>query len=249
MPDRKAATVAARFSGAAGRYEQAALIQKEAALRFDVWLAQQITAQPESIAEIGCGTGLLTRLLHQRYPRARLHATDLAPAMVDSCRASLPAKPNLQFSVRDGRVATFDPAPDWVVSAMCFQWFDPLQAVLEHHLAASRVLAFSILLDGSFKAWRAAHERAGMAPGLHACPNYGQLLQMCERLGASRVRSERITVSEHHASGLSFAHSLRAIGADQPRAGHAPVSLKPVLRQLERGFDADYEIGFFLIER
>lgn len=249
MPDREPPSVAARFSEAAQRYEQAALIQKEAALRFDAWLARQIKAEPESIAEIGCGTGLLTRLLHQRYPRARLHATDLAPAMVDSCRASLPATQNLQFSVRDGRVARFDPAPDWVVSAMCFQWFDPLQAVLEHHLATSRVLAFSILLDGSFGAWRAAHERAGIKPGLHACPNYEQLLQMCARLGACGMRSERITIKEHHASGLSFAHSLRAIGADQPRAGHTPVSLKPVLRQLERGFDADYEIGFFLIER
>jgi malonyl-CoA O-methyltransferase len=111
------------------------------------------------------------------------------------------------------------------------------------------VLAFSIVLDGSFSAWRAAHERAGIAPGLHPCPNYQRLVDLCGQLGAARVRSARVIINEWHANGLSFAHSLRAIGADRPRAGHNPVSLKPVLRQLTRGFDADYEIGFFLIEK
>jgi malonyl-CoA O-methyltransferase len=242
-------SVAARFSGAAQRYEQAALIQQRAALQFDAWLARHAGAAPRSIAEIGCGTGMLTRLLYSRHPDALLHATDLAPAMVEFCRASLPAAPNLRFSVCDGRHARFDPAPDWVVSTMCFQWFDPLQPVLRHYLAQSPVLAFSILLDGSFSAWRAAHKRAGIAPGLHACPDYQHLLDMCQQLGASRVHSRRVIVNEWHENGLSFARSLRAIGADQPCAGHTPVNLKPVLRQLERGFDADYEIGFFLIER
>jgi malonyl-CoA O-methyltransferase len=253
MPDQDKdmdkTAVAARFSDAAQRYEQAAHVQKAAAARFDAWLARQIAAEPASIVEIGCGTGLLTRLLHRRYPRARLHATDLAPAMVAACRAGLADASNLAFSVCDGRDARFDPAPDWVVSAMCFQWFDPLRDVLAHHLASSGVLAFSIVLDGSFSAWRAAHERAGLEPGLLACPNYEQLLRICEGLGASRVVSERVTINEWHANGLSFAHSLRAIGADRPRPGHAPVSLKPVLRQLAQGFDADYEIGFFLIEK
>ena len=45
------------------------------------------------------------------------------------------------------------------------------------------------------------------------------------------------------------AWALRAIGADQPRAGHVPVNLKPVLRLMENGCEADYEIGFFRIEK
>lgn len=249
MGSSETMSVAARFSAAAQRYEQAAPVQKQAAIEFDAWLAQQGAAMPARIAEIGCGTGFLTRLLHARYRDARLQATDLAPAMVDYCRTSLRHIANLEFFVCDGRHAAFDPAPDWIVSAMCFQWFAPLQPVLEHHLARSRVLAFSIMLDSSFSAWRAAHSRIGAEPGLHICPDYTQLQQTCRQLGASRVRTHWMSFNERHANGLSFMHSLRAIGADTPRAGHTPAHLRPVLRQLEQGFDANYDIGFFYIER
>ncbi|WP_164932059.1 methyltransferase domain-containing protein [Janthinobacterium sp. 17J80-10] len=241
--------IATRFSAAAGRYEQAANIQKEAASQFDAWLAQLGLAAPASIVEIGCGTGFFTRLLHARYPGASLRATDLAPAMVAQCQAGFAPAPGLQFSVCDGREASFDPAPDWIVSTMCFQWFDPLPPVLARHFAGSRVLAFSVLLDGSFAQWRAAHERLHLPAGLHPCPDYDALLASIQDLHPGRLHARKISLTEQHANGRSFAHSLRAIGADQPRPGHRPAALRPVLRQLEQGIAANYEIGFFCLEK
>ncbi len=241
--------LAMRFSDAAGRYEQAACIQKQAAGQFDVWLAQLGIAAPASIAEIGCGTGMFTRLLQARHPSACLHATDLAPAMVEHCRASFSPNANLRFSLFDGRDGRIDPAPDWIVSAMCFQWFDSLPSVLERYFNSSRVLAFSILLDGSFSEWRSAHERLDLAPGLHPCPDYRTLLRDCHAISNGRMHAHRISVTEQHANGQSFIHSLRAIGADQPRPGHLPVNLRPVLRQLQTGVAANYEIGFFCLQR
>ena len=188
-------------------------------------------------------------MLHARYPHASLHATDLAPAMVERCRASFTSAAGLQFSVCDGRHASFQPAPDWIVSTMCFQWFDPLQPVLAWHFANSRVLAFSVLLDGSFSQWRAAHERLHLPDGLHPCPDYEALLRSARDLCPVRLHAQHISLTEQHANGQSFAHSLRAIGADQARPGHQPVALRPVLRQLEQGIAANYEIGFFCLEK
>lgn len=242
-------SVAARFSNAASRYEQSARIQQQAAAHFDAWLTGLSLPAPARIAEIGCGTGLFTRLLHARHPDAALHATDLAPAMVEHCRRTFPTVENLQFSVCDGRDAGFAPLPDWIVSAMCFQWFDPLLPVLQHHLAGSRMLAFSILLDGSFSAWRHAHNRLGLTPGLRSCPDYDSLLQACRQLDAAKVHAQHVSLIDTHANGQSFAHSLRAIGADLPRNGHHPVNLRPVFRQLTNGIAANYEIGFFCLER
>ena len=249
LPELHAAPVARRFSAAAQHYEQAAHIQKQAASLFDAWLADLHIDTPARIAEIGCGTGLLTRLLHARYPDAALLATDLAPAMLEYCCNTLGAAPNIQYRVCDGRTACFDPAPDWIVSAMCFQWFDPLLPVLRHHLAQSRVLAFSLMLDGSFSEWRAAHAQLGLRPGLRTCPDYDTLLQACREMGASRIHAQRISLTEQHANGLLFADSLRIIGADQPRSGYQPINLRPVLRQLQNGVHANYEIGFFCIEK
>lgn len=240
---------AERFSGAAQRYEQSAYIQKQAAAQFDAWLTELKLDAPRHIAEIGCGTGLLTRRLHARFPEARIEATDLAPAMVEFCRRALGDEHHIRYSVGDGRSMRFSSAPDWIVSAMCFQWLEPLLPVLRHHLTQSKLLAFSLVLDGSFSAWRDAHERAGIACGLRACPDYDTLLAQCRDLGATRVHAQRISLTEAHADGLDFANSLRAIGADQPRDGHFPANLRPVLRQLRNGFDANYEIGFFCIER
>ncbi|MGV3741645.1 MAG: methyltransferase domain-containing protein [Burkholderiaceae bacterium] len=238
-----------RFSSAAERYEQSAHIQKQAAVSFDAWLADLIPEAPQRIAEIGCGTGLLTRLLHARFPQAMIEATDLAPAMVDFCRRTLGAEEHIRYSVGDGRDMRFTPPPDWIVSAMCFQWLEPLLPVMKHHLAQSKVLAFSLVLDGSFSSWRAAHERTGIACGLRACPDYDALLAQCRSLGAAHVHAKRISLTEAHVDGLDFASSLRAIGADLPRDGHLPANLRPVLRQLQDGFEANYEIGFFCIER
>lgn len=241
--------VAERFSEAAHRYDSAAQIQRRAAGLFDAWLADQGLVTPGCIAEIGCGTGMLTRLLNERCRDATLHVTDLAPRMVELCRAALPPSPRLHYAVLDGRDAVFEPAPDWVVSAMCFQWFDPLLPVLRHHIAHAKVLAFSLVLDGSFSAWRKAHEAAGLSAGLQGFPDYDELRRMCESLDVSRVRAHRISLTESHANGLSFAKGLREIGASQPRSGHAPVNLRPVLRRLEQGLAVNYEIGFFCLER
>jgi malonyl-CoA O-methyltransferase len=247
LPGAIVLDVAQRFAAAAQDYEQHADIQKQAAELFDAWLAQQDLPVPARIAEIGCGTGFLTRLLHRRFPAADLLATDLAPAMVESCRAALPLSARLRYRVCDGRETVFDPVPDWIVSAMCFQWFDPLLSVIEHHAEQAGVLAFSIVLDGSFSEWREAHARAGLAPGLRAFPDYAALLQACAGLG--KLSAQRLSLSEHHADGLSFARGLRAIGADRPHEAHAPINLRRALRYLEQGCTANYEIGFFCIVR
>lgn len=248
-PTRRGLAAAERFSNAAERYEQIAHIQKQAAVLFDAWLAELSPGAPQRIAEIGCGTGLLTRLLHARFPDAAIEATDLAPAMIDYCRRMAGDEEGIRYRVCDGREARFDPMPDWIVSAMCLQWLQPLRPVLQHHLAQSKMLAFSLVLDGSFAVWRAAHAHAGIEPGLHAFPDYGNLLAECQSLGAAQVHAKHISLSEAHANGLEFAASLRLIGADHPRDGHQPSNLRPVLRQLQNGFDANYEIGFFCIQR
>lgn len=241
--------VAERFSDAAQRYEQGAKIQKQAAAEFDYWLAGLGLRRPDTIAEIGCGTGFFSRLLRQRYTHTALCLTDLAPEMLAVCQSKFAPSDLLRFEVQDGRSARFDPQPDWVLSTMCFQWFQPLQPVLAHHLAHSRILAFSILLDGSFAAWRKAHQDLGLSPGLQTMLNFEEVLAACQLPGAARIHSQRVSLSEWHADGLSFAAGLRAIGADQAKKNHQPVNLRAVCRQLKNGFSANYEIGFFCIER
>lgn len=244
--------VAQRFSQAAQQYEAAAVIQRQAADLFHDWLLQLALPTPHRIAEIGCGTGLLSRLLLAQHPDTQLLMTDLAPGMVAYCRERFGGSGPMRYAVCDGLTARFDPVPDWIVSAMCFQWFAPLGPVLRHHLGQCEVLAFSTLLEGSFSDWRAAHAQAGVRDGLQPVPEFASLLAFCQNLSQElglELQAHHITLNEAHEDGLSFARSLRTIGADLPSSSHRPVNLHPVLRQLRGGFSANYEIGFFCLRK
>ncbi|WP_085317931.1 methyltransferase domain-containing protein [Derxia lacustris] len=244
-------TVADRFSAAAARYDAAARAQQSAAAQFADWLAQaEPAAAPARIAELGCGTGFLSAHLLARWPDAELLATDLAPAMVEHCRTRFADQPRLTAAQADARQIRFAPAPDWIVSAMCLQWLHPLEAVLDLHLSQCRVLAFSLLLDGSFAAWRAAHDAVGADCGLQPLPRAEALAALCRRLAAVHGRSCRIEfvrVDEPHADGLAFARALRAIGADAARAGHRPVALRRVLAACPAPLVMNYELAFVRI--
>ena len=240
--------VALRFSEAASSYEESARVQRQAAVEFDAWLSSCDLAAPKHIAEIGCGTGFLTSLLATRYPDAAICATDLAPSMLERCQENLHANPNVEYRLCDGRDVRFDLAPDWIVSAMCFQWFDPLGPVLTHHFANCKALAFSILLDGSFSQWSDAHADAGQPLGLRKLPGYDDLLRECHAIDNTEVRTHRISLHESHSDGIDFAHAVRKIGAGEPRPGHRHANLKPVLRALKHGLDANYEIAFVCLK-
>jgi SAM-dependent methyltransferase len=259
--------VVRRFDRHAAEYESAATVQRNAASEFALWLsqcAQQLNlAAPAKIAELGCGTGFLTGHLLRQYPKARLLATDLSPAMVAQCAHQLGSEPGtagrLRTEVCDARTVNWKAIgadPDWTVSAMCFQWFDDVPQVVAHLSSQTRVLAFSVMLDGSFAEWRQAHARVGAECGLRALPSWDSLNLALQALASQeraskpwKLASHRLQVAAPMQDGLSFARMLRAIGADAAAPGHQPVNLRPVLRSLSAGFVAHYDIGFFLLAR
>src|SRR3712207_4114728 len=49
-------------------------------------------AGDETVLDAGCGTGKVTRALHERLPRGHVIAVDASPSMVEQARAGLPAE-------------------------------------------------------------------------------------------------------------------------------------------------------------
>jgi malonyl-CoA O-methyltransferase len=241
--------IAANFSRAALTYTKAATIQKQAAYLFDIWLAEHATSAPRSIIELGCGTGFLSRHLQQRYPHTALHLTDLSAAMLTQCQETLPHSEQVSFAQLDAQHARFNPTPDWIVSAMCFQWFDNLPEIITRHCQQSRLLAFSILLDGSFFQWKQAHRDLHQQDGLRTLPKEHDLLAFLHTLKGWRMQYHIVDLLEHHANGQAFVTTLRNIGAHQARTGYRPINLRPLFRIFQNGLDAEYRIGFFLLER
>lgn len=246
-----------RFSAAAHQYGQHAHVQKQVAdallNAFNDFAGAFV---PKRLVDVGCGTGFVTESLLSRYPEALVTGIDLAPGMLDSLRRKLPT-PRLTLQQLDGQY--LPPTllqgghNSGILSSMCMQWFDKPADVLCNWALNNRFVAAAILLNGSFSAWRTAHAASCQPCGLHPLPSDAQLRQALRALQAAhpglRIQTRTLEVLDHHPDGLSFARSLRAIGADTPQPHHQPANLRRVIRQLGAPCTLNYHIGIYLIER
>lgn len=240
--------VARRFGARAAQYDEHALLQRETAAR----LATFLTASgglPKSglVAEIGCGTGLLTGLL---APQAgRYLATDIAPEMLALCRQRLEHLPQLAFAVLDGEGARFPERPAALVSNLTAQWFQAPVAGLAQLACQAGLFAFSVPLSGSFPQWEQAFRDLGRKSGLLPLPLECALKDALSGLPGRTALFETVRHEIHYANARAFADSFRNIGADQPRHGYRPTPIRPVLERFARGMDATVHVLYGLIRQ
>jgi trans-aconitate 2-methyltransferase len=90
----------------------------------------------ETVLDAGCGTGNVTRVLHERLPHGRVIAVDAAPSMVEQARKLLPDE--VEVRQADLLELALDEPVDAVLSTATFHWigdhdrlFANLHAVLE----------------------------------------------------------------------------------------------------------------------
>lgn len=225
--------VVQRFNAAARTYDAHSAAQRHAARRLAERLVTLGLPPRARILEIGCGTGHLTELLLLHLPGAAILASDIAPAMVTACRARLAQRPRpIGFAVMAGSQPAAAGPFDLVCGNLVAQWFDDLPRALLRLaalLAPGGVLLLSLPGQDTFREWRLAHEAHGLTPGARPMPSREACLAALPP-GDNQIESERW--SARYADGLDFLRTLRAIGADTPASGHAPLTAGQLRRVL-----------------
>lgn len=227
-----------RAFGAAQDYDRHARVQRRVAQA----LADRIAALPlpESprVLEVGCGTGFLTQALVEREIGGDWLVSDIAPEMVERCRARVGETERRRFAVLDGEYDVRESAGyDLVCSSLAMQWFDDPAAALGRTLAALAPgghCVFATLTSGSFAEWRAAHDRLGLVPGTPDFESVENLAAMHAQARVGDIVVERIV--ECHDDAAGFLRALKAIGAQTPKRRHRPLAPRD-LRRVMATFD------------
>ncbi|KHK89705.1 methyltransferase domain-containing protein [Novosphingobium malaysiense] len=233
MTDRHA-QIARAFAGARD-YDRHARVQREVAQALAARIAALDLPEHPRVLELGCGTGFLTEALLERGIGGDWLVTDIAPAMVDRCRARLGEPPQRRFAVLDGEHGTPEGGPyDLICSSLALQWFDDAPAALarmKDWLAPGGHCLITTLGPGSFAEWRAAHAAEGLDAGT---PPFAPV----EAFAALDPKDLVVeTVVETHPDARAFLHALKAIGAGTAAPGHRPLppaALRRVMAAFER---------------
>lgn len=231
-----------RFDRAAGSYERVTPVQSSMARRLAGLVPSD--CQPESVLELGCGTGHLTRELLRRLPDARFLVTDLAPGMLGFCGGHLDDidRSRVRLERLDARAPSLPETFDLVASSAMVQWFSDLGA----HFEACRALlrpGGSCLVSGFCRTNFPELDSLLSGPPWDFPDPPGHFLSDAVRVAIEagfRVQLAEEDVVEHvYPSALEF---LRAIG--QSGASRAPREGRPLTREHLRLLLETYETRF-----
>ncbi len=172
---------------------------------------------PASILELGCGNGVLTRLLANQYPTSTLHATDISPAMLAQAQQALKSHTNIKLSVMDAENLTSSQRYDCIISSMTAQWFENLPATLKNwqaHLKPNGVIIIARPAETNFPEWSAALNVLNLPSG--ALP--------FQSIKAHKQETQIIT--RQYGSTLNFLKVMKKTGATTARPGYTKLSAK-----------------------
>lgn len=154
MPDSKThidrRAMRASFEKAAPRYDAAAVLQKEVASRL-VERMDVMAMKPTKILDAGCGTGFVSSLLAEKFPKATITALDIAYGMLLQAKdkRSFKQRWNKQFRYVNAEVENLPFANnsfELVISGLTLQWCQDLPKVFtefQRILAPGGLLLFS----------------------------------------------------------------------------------------------------------
>jgi len=126
------------FDKAAKSYDNAAILQEEVAKRLLERL-HYMRHQPETIVDLGCGTGKALRGLQKAYPQARVHAVDMSQQMLKRAGANYRWLSRKRRVVADmERLPFAEDSFDLVFSSLALPWCNDLNLALAEFARVAR---------------------------------------------------------------------------------------------------------------
>lgn len=204
------------FSRGAAGYDRGAQLQAAVAQRLANLAQRHLLGRLPSgpCADLGAGSGLLSRALAQVLGSEPLLRLDNCTALLAADRQREPQGPQLLWDLNRGLPRQLSGAA-LLASNFCLQWLEqPEQRLSEWcgQLQPGGWLLLAVPTDGSFSIWHQAAQRAGVPFTGLALPRAERLLRATQ--GHLQLQHQRLLqFSRANPGGRAFLHQIKAIGA------------------------------------
>lgn len=212
------------FDKAASGYDRAAVLQKLVEQKCLERLSL-LRLQPERILDLGCGTGRASQLLMDRYRKAEMISTDLAPAMLRLARKRKRWWRPQRFVCLDAECLPFAPARfDLIFSSLVFQWVNDLDRLFDglfQSLRPNGLLLFATFGPDTLRELRAAWRQVDDD---NHVGSFIDMHDIGDALGRAGFESPVLDVEKFtltYDNLIALARDLKAIGAHNVTAGRS----------------------------
>lgn len=211
-------SVIRNFSRAARLYDEYADIQKSAAYEL---LGRLPENGYSSILEIGCGTGIYTSLLKERFNKSVLKAVDISSEMVRVAEDKL--KGGVEFMVADAENMLPEGEFGLITSNASMQWFLDLEAAFKNcsgRLEERGILLFSIFGPQTFWELDAVLKSIFKGKSVPAA-QFNSKDALAAMLGRDfkDVVIDEINYTENHSSLAGLLNKIKYTGTAGARSG------------------------------
>ncbi|MCB0322217.1 MAG: methyltransferase domain-containing protein [Bdellovibrionales bacterium] len=252
-----------RFGRAAGSYQLAANLQAEIA-EWLLCLLPDDLRPDAAILDVGCGTGVLTRLVRERFPRARMTAIDCSEEMIRAAARQSGNVQEIRWIVGDMRDHVFDEQFDLIVSSSALHWMEPLKSLFQSLAKATRpggLLVASMMTERTLlELHRLRRELFPENVPARRLPSVAVALGAIETSGFALERHESVLMEQRYSSAHELLKKLNKLGVTggSISSGGRPLSraqLKILSNEYERrhsianGVVASYEALYFVARR
>lgn len=254
------------FSRAATTYESWATVQRETA---GLLLKAMPDCNPKCILEIGCGTGLYTKLLMERFKNGHITAVDISFAMAKQAKdrlqeevnsierpslSQLHEPPRVTFLCADGERLPFSPHKthfDLITSNSAFHWFqEPSMSIKDIYdlLPYGGILHFSFFGPQSLMELQYALKEKGVETYQIAASSFLNKEQLNTILSGISPNSQlaEITLKRQYEDIFHLLRSLKMTGVAPFRSKRTSSETGPLrmshkgLKDIERCYKDKY---------